>query len=220
MLYKVLHFSFSVQVLKLFLVHANCLQCIKELIKNQVKIQIATNLIIEARKVSKICKTIFCSFVIFSSERVIVVDVFRLWRGRNGRGRTSPPRSTWWGWSFRRRRSFGGGYCVFRGQCRGWTLQTFANIRPRGKGWWLVAWLTGKWVLNIILTRQESSMIHSASPQSRPAVIVAWFWSFGTDGQTDVRYTLCGKIVITTGWDCGRPRGSIIDNLQSSIQLL
>ena len=37
-------------------------------------------------------------------------------------------------------------------------------------------------------TRQESSMIHSASPQSRPAVIVAWFWSFGTDGQT---YTLC-----------------------------
>ena len=31
-------------------------------------------------------------------------------------------------------------------------------------------------------------MIHSASPQSRPAVIVAWFWSFGTDGRTD---TLC-----------------------------
>ena len=24
-------------------------------------------------------------------------------------------------------------------------------------------------------------MIHSASPQSRPAVIVAWFWSFGTN---------------------------------------
>ena len=32
-------------------------------------------------------------------------------------------------------------------------------------------------------------MIHSASPQSRPAVIVAWFWSSGTDeGRTD---TLC-----------------------------
>ena len=61
-------------------------------------------------------------------------------------------------------------------------------------------------------TRQESSMIHSASPQSRPAVIVAWFWSFGTDvrtyGQMD-RRTLCVKIVITTGRDCGRPRGSI-----------
>ena len=37
-------------------------------------------------------------------------------------------------------------------------------------------------------TRQVSSMIHSASPQSRPAVIVAWFWSFGTDGRSD---TLC-----------------------------
>ena len=50
-------------------------------------------------------------------------------------------------------------------------------------------------------------MIHSASPQSRPAVIVAWFWSFGTDGRTDGR-TLCVKIVITTGRDCGRPCGS------------
>ena len=57
-------------------------------------------------------------------------------------------------------------------------------------------------------TRQESSLIHSASPQSRPAVIVAWFWSFGTDGRTDWR-TLCVKRVITTGRDCGRPRGSI-----------
>ena len=46
-------------------------------------------------------------------------------------------------------------------------------------------------------------MIHPASPQSRPAVIVAWFWSFGTDGRT-----LCVKIVITTGRDSGRPRGS------------
>ena len=38
-------------------------------------------------------------------------------------------------------------------------------------------------------------VIHSASPQSRPAVIVAWFWSFGTDGRTDATYrrtdTLC-----------------------------
>ena len=34
-------------------------------------------------------------------------------------------------------------------------------------------------------TRQESSMINSASPQSRPAVIIAWFWSFGTDGRTN-----------------------------------
>ena len=50
-------------------------------------------------------------------------------------------------------------------------------------------------------------MIHSASPKSRLAVIAAWFWSFGTDGLTDG--TLCVKIVITTGWDCGRPRGSI-----------
>ena len=29
-------------------------------------------------------------------------------------------------------------------------------------------------------------MIHSASPQSWSAVIVAWFWSFGTDGRTDI----------------------------------
>ena len=47
-------------------------------------------------------------------------------------------------------------------------------------------------------------MIHLASPQSRPAVIVAGFWSF----VPDVR-TTCVKIVITTGRDCGRPRGSI-----------
>ena len=41
---------------------------------------------------------------------------------------------------------------------------------------------------DVINTRQGSSMIHSASPQSRPAAIVAWFWSFGTDGRTE---TLC-----------------------------
>ena len=59
-------------------------------------------------------------------------------------------------------------------------------------------------------------MIHSASPQSRPAVIVAWFWSFGTDVCTDGR-TLCVKIVITTGRDCGRPCGSIISFFNSVI---
>ena len=37
-------------------------------------------------------------------------------------------------------------------------------------------------------------MIHSAITQTRSAVIVAWFWSFGTDGRT-----ICVKIVITTG---------------------
>ena len=58
-------------------------------------------------------------------------------------------------------------------------------------------------------TRQVSSMIHSACPQFRPAVIFAWFWSFGTDGWTDGRAT-CAKIVTTTGRDCGRPRGSKI----------
>ena len=36
-------------------------------------------------------------------------------------------------------------------------------------------------------TRQGSSMIHSASPQSQAAVIVAWFWSFGMDRQKDGR---------------------------------
>ena len=41
-------------------------------------------------------------------------------------------------------------------------------------------------------------MTHSASPQSQQAVIVAWFWSFGTDGRT-----LCVKIVTSTGQDCG-----------------
>ena len=39
----------------------------------------------------------------------------------------------------------------------------------------------------IIRTRQESSMIHLASLQSRPAVIVAGFWSFVPDGRTDGR---------------------------------
>ena len=39
-------------------------------------------------------------------------------------------------------------------------------------------------------------------------VIFAWFWSFGTDGRTDGQ-TLCVKILITTGRNCGRPRGSI-----------
>ena len=56
-------------------------------------------------------------------------------------------------------------------------------------------------------------MIHSASPQSRLAVIVAEFWSFVPDVRTYVRTdgrTTCVKIVITTGRDCGRPRGSIL----------
>ena len=35
-------------------------------------------------------------------------------------------------------------------------------------------------------------MIHSASPQSRPAVILVWFWKFRTD-----RWTVCAKIVMT-----------------------
>ena len=30
-------------------------------------------------------------------------------------------------------------------------------------------------------------MIHSASPQTRPAVIFAWYWSFGTDVRTEGR---------------------------------
>ena len=46
---------------------------------------------------------------------------------------------------------------------------------------------------NIYFTWLESSMIHSAYPQSWPAVFVAWFWSFGTEG-----LTTCAKIVITT----------------------
>ena len=62
--------------------------------------------------------------------------------------------------------------------------------------------------------RQESSMIHSASPQSRSAVIVGWFWSFGTDGRT-----LSVKIVITTGRDCGRPSRSIEDNAIKSYSI-
>ena len=48
-------------------------------------------------------------------------------------------------------------------------------------------------------------MIHSASPQSLPATIFALFRNFVTDGRTG-----CVKIVITTGRDCDRPRGSII----------
>ena len=49
-------------------------------------------------------------------------------------------------------------------------------------------------------------MIHSASPQSRP--VVTLFWSIlKLDRRTD-RRTSCLNIVITTGQDCGRPRGS------------
>ena len=53
-------------------------------------------------------------------------------------------------------------------------------------------------------------MIRSASPQFRLAMI---FVLRRTDGQKDVHmcaYGLatCMKIVITTGRDCGRPRGS------------
>ena len=50
-------------------------------------------------------------------------------------------------------------------------------------------------------------MIHSASPQSRPGSdrrLILKFW----DGRTDGR-TLCVKIVMTTGRNCGWSRGSI-----------
>ena len=40
------------------------------------------------------------------------------------------------------------------------------------------------WCLNEM--RQESLMIHSAIPQSRLAVIFAWFWNFGTDGPDNI----------------------------------
>ena len=53
-------------------------------------------------------------------------------------------------------------------------------------------------------------MIQSASPQSRPVVIFAWFWSFVMD-----RRTTCVKIVITTGHDCGRPIGSKTQKMRS-----
>ena len=43
-------------------------------------------------------------------------------------------------------------------------------------------------------------MIHSASPQTQSAVMVAWLWSFGTDRRTET--------VITTSRGCGRPCGS------------
>ena len=39
----------------------------------------------------------------------------------------------------------------------------------------------------VVFTRQESSMIHSANPQSLPAVIFVWFWSFVTDERTEGR---------------------------------
>ena len=56
-------------------------------------------------------------------------------------------------------------------------------------------------------------MIHSASHHSpgRQWLSLDWFWSFGRDVRTDWR-TLCVKIVITTGRECGRPREST--NLQ------
>ena len=48
-------------------------------------------------------------------------------------------------------------------------------------------------------------MIHSASPQSHDCRLILKFW----DGRTYAGRTLCVKIVIITGRDCGRPRGSI-----------
>ena len=71
------------------------------------------------------------------------------------------------------------------------------------------AFLDPRWIwMEFCKKRKKSSltgtsMIHSASPQSRPAVIVVGFWSFGTDGRTDKR-TTCAKLVITSGWNCGR----------------
>ena len=60
---------------------------------------------------------------------------------------------------------------------------------------------------HILHTRQESSMIHSASTQSRSGSdfcrLILKFW----DGRTDA---LCeNSDQITTDRDCGRPRGSI-----------
>ena len=57
-------------------------------------------------------------------------------------------------------------------------------------------------------------MIHSAIPQSRPAVMVCFvlvdFEKRGrTYVQTEGRTTCVNNIVITTGRDGGRPRGSI-----------
>ena len=57
-------------------------------------------------------------------------------------------------------------------------------------------------------------MIHAARPQSQLAVFLPDFKKFRrtdprTDGQTYVRTTLV-KIAITTGFECGWPRGSKI----------
>ena len=53
-------------------------------------------------------------------------------------------------------------------------------------------------------------MIHSASPHAVPAgsdcCLILKFW----DVRTSYGRTICVKIVITIGRDCGRPRGSNI----------
>ena len=59
--------------------------------------------------------------------------------------------------------------------------------------------IISKDVIIIGRTRQESSMIHSASPQSFCFLLKSW------EGRTD---NLFENIVITIGRDCGQPRGS------------
>ena len=51
-------------------------------------------------------------------------------------------------------------------------------------------------------TRQELSMIHSAG---RKCCLILKFWNGRTEGQN-----LWVKIVITSGRNCGRPRGSVL----------
>ena len=58
--------------------------------------------------------------------------------------------------------------------------------------------------LKIYDTRQESPMIHSASPQSRPAVIFAWFSSFGMDNNLSCLKAVFGasQIFECNNWSC------------------
>ena len=57
-------------------------------------------------------------------------------------------------------------------------------------------------------TRKESSMIHSSRPVVKICFVLVNFKKWGrTDPCTDGR-TTCVNIVITTGRDCGRTRGS------------
>ena len=84
--------------------------------------------------------------------------------------------------------------------------------------------IASKWAELRANVRKESEQDRSHQWSTRPAHSPGrqWlFWGGRTDRRTDGRtdgWTLCVKIVITTGRDCGRPRGSKIGSAISQLR--